>query len=39
MFLEDISYLELWWLPYTAEQNNLFKFGRGIMRNISAKLF
>ena len=29
MSLKDISYLELWWLPCSAEQNNLCKFGRG----------
>ena len=29
MSLKYISYLELWWLLCSAEQNYLFNFGRG----------
>ena len=31
MLFKDISYLELWWPFYSADQNNLFlcNFGRG----------
>ena len=36
---EDISYLELCQPLFLAKQNHLCNFGRGIVRNISVKLF